>query len=52
MSNRTVVGEYRISIIFMGQLVPGEWEQYNEEEFLFSCKTFAENRMYFEVEWR
>ncbi len=52
MSNRTMAGEYRISIMFAGQLVPGEWEKYNEEEFLSSCKAFAKNQMYFEVEWR
>ena len=44
--------EYRISILFMGETIPGEWEPYDEEQFLLDCKVFAKRRMYFEVEWR
>ena len=52
MARKTLVGEYRISIQFMGLAVPGDWMAYEEEEFLGTCAALARNKMYFEVEWR
>lgn len=52
MDSKTLIGEYRMSFVFMGRAVVTDWRVYEAREFLRTCKLLGESHSNFEVEWR